>query len=118
MKEQTKSLAEAKLQVAEFDLTRMQETVSHLHMKQIEMTSTMNTLEAEMRAGFGTILNAVRTMCAHPNSARAEPSPSAEAAANPAHVFSSALAATPDPLQESEVDIRTSSVKTHQAVRS
>jgi hypothetical protein len=117
-KERTKSLAEAKLQVAEFDLTRMQETVSHLHMKQMEMTSTMNTLEAEMRAGFGTILNAVRTMCAHPNSARAEPSPSAEAAANPAHVFSSALAATPDPLQASEVDIRTSGVKTHQAVRS
>jgi hypothetical protein len=45
-KERTKSLAEAKLQVAEFDLTRMQETVSHLYMKQMEMTSTMNTLQA------------------------------------------------------------------------
>ena len=96
----------------------MQETVSHLYMKQMEMTSTMNTLEAEMRAGFGTILNAVRTMCAQPNSARAEPSPSAEAAANPAHVFSSALAATPDPLLASALDLRTSSVLTHQVVRS
>ena len=82
MEGRTKSLlADAKLQVVEFDLKRMRGTVSHVHMKQMEMKSTMNTLKAEMRAGFGMCLNA------HPNSSRAEPSPSAEAAATPRAFF-------------------------------